>query len=148
MKLFFRSLEANSEEINEVIKDMSVILLNLSWQSRAETGGSGLCSSIIENESRTLKLIKAHLGYLKGNHRSVRLIEDVEGNVIEGKMCECIPEIAHVKNASTSASLQSLGFQCPADHVSKSQGNTFFNIDCPGGSCPTIVDEECEPELR
>ena len=141
-------MEENDTDIQEIIKDISTILQNLDWNNGGGRASSGLCTSIVENQSNTLKLLKSHLGYLKQNHRSMRFIEDLEGNIIEGKLCECTPEIVQDKNVSLSVTLQRLGFQCPTDYVSKSHGTTIFNIDCPGGICPRIVNEECEPELR
>ena len=69
-------------------------------------------------------------------------IEGENGSISKMETYDC-PQL--VLEPSSNASVL---YNCPPDHVSKSNKTPFFQVDCILGRCPVSFKDDCEPELR
>eukprot|EP00092_Neocalanus_flemingeri_P025703 GFUD01027866.1.p1 GENE.GFUD01027866.1~~GFUD01027866.1.p1 ORF type:complete len:706 (+),score=174.98 GFUD01027866.1:41-2158(+) len=132
----------DQKSIESSLDDVLVELIILNSQNMLNNISSILlnsCQAVVHAQRESLAFLRPQMSYIVENHSRLTYEQDEEGNIIEVRPCQCLPEVPKSSNIRVS----STKFSCPAEFVTKDEGEPSIDIDCESGQCPRNILSEC-----
>ena len=143
MKDHFRSQLSYEKAADLNVKDILEKLAAFHFDKNNFEELSNSFKSIIEIQSKRLRMIIPDISYVVGNSSGLIFEEDSNGNTLEARQCTCLPDVPD----SSSIQPVSVQYQCPEGKVSTIDGGPTLNIPCIYDDCPGIIQDTCAFEI-